>query len=156
MIFILGVCILLHVWDLIILIQFKHYLISNNFLAVILSSHDISIQIRTEHIMFNSWWGHWIFHSTSFFQPYYGPGVNPASNRNVYQESSRWKGQPAHKVNNLPTIYELIFWEKNVGAFTSYNPTSSMAFHRDSLLTNYMGMSPSWEAASFAATQRIS
>jgi hypothetical protein len=32
--------------------------------------------------------GHWIFQLTQSFQPYYGPRVDSASNRNEYQESS--------------------------------------------------------------------
>jgi hypothetical protein len=37
---------------------------------------------------FDSWLGHWIFQLTQSFQPHYGPGVDSASNRNEYQESS--------------------------------------------------------------------
>jgi hypothetical protein len=34
--------------------------------------------------------GHWILQLTKSFQPHYGPGVDSASNRNEYQESSWW------------------------------------------------------------------
>jgi hypothetical protein len=37
---------------------------------------------------FKSRWGQWIFQLTWSFQPYYGPGVDSASNRNEHQESS--------------------------------------------------------------------
>jgi hypothetical protein len=37
---------------------------------------------------FDSEWGHWIFQLTYSFQPHYGPGVDSASNRKEYQESS--------------------------------------------------------------------
>jgi hypothetical protein len=37
---------------------------------------------------FDSRWGHWIFQLTQSFQTHYGPGVDSASNRNEYQESS--------------------------------------------------------------------
>jgi hypothetical protein len=35
---------------------------------------------------FDSLWCHWKFSLTYFFRPYYGPDVDLASNRNVYQE----------------------------------------------------------------------
>jgi hypothetical protein len=43
----------------------------------------------------------------------YGLGVDSASNRYEYQESS-WgcKGRPAHKADNLTTICELTVWKK--------------------------------------------
>jgi hypothetical protein len=43
------------------------------------------------------------------FQPLCGPGVDSASNRNKYQESS-WgvKGRPARKTDNLTAICEAI------------------------------------------------
>jgi hypothetical protein len=46
---------------------------------------------------------------TQSLQPQYGPGVDLASNRNEYQESS-WggKGRPARKTDNLPAICEPI------------------------------------------------
>jgi hypothetical protein len=48
----------------------------------------------------------WTFSS---FQPHYGPGVDSASNRNEYQESS-WVGKwrPARKADNLTAISEPI------------------------------------------------
>jgi hypothetical protein len=47
------------------------------------------------------------FKLTLPFQPHYGPGVDSASNRNEYQESSKGgKGQPAHKADNLIAICE--------------------------------------------------
>jgi hypothetical protein len=48
------------------------------------------------------------------FQPHYGPGVDFASNRNEYQESSLSKGRSARKADNLSVIYERIvqkMWE---------------------------------------------
>jgi hypothetical protein len=55
------------------------------------------------------------FQFTQSFQPHYGPGVDSASNRNEYQESS-WgvKGRPAHKADKLTAICEPIvskMWE---------------------------------------------
>jgi hypothetical protein len=41
-------------------------------------------------------------------QLYYGPRVDPAFNRNVYQESSGAKGLLALKADNLTAISELI------------------------------------------------
>jgi hypothetical protein len=41
------------------------------------------------------------FKFTPSFQPHYGPGVDSASNRNEYQESSWGKGQPARRSDNL-------------------------------------------------------
>jgi hypothetical protein len=50
-----------------------------------------------------------LMRSLDFFQPYYGPGVDSASSRNEYQESS-WgvKVRPARKVD-LAAICEPIF-----------------------------------------------
>jgi hypothetical protein len=45
------------------------------------------------------------------FQPHYGPGVDSASNRNEYQESSWGKGRPAHKADNLTTTCEPIVYK---------------------------------------------
>jgi hypothetical protein len=47
--------------------------------------------------------------SVYLIQPHYGPGVDWASNRNEYQESS-WgsKGRPARKADNLTAICEPI------------------------------------------------
>jgi hypothetical protein len=48
----------------------------------------------------------WIFSS---FQPHYGPGVDSATNRNEYQESSGGgKVRPVRKADNLTAICELI------------------------------------------------
>jgi hypothetical protein len=45
----------------------------------------------------------------SGFQPHYGPGIDSASNRNEYQESSWWaKERQARKVDNLTAICEPI------------------------------------------------
>jgi hypothetical protein len=37
---------------------------------------------------FYSQWGHWSFQLIQPFQPYYDPGIDSASHRNEYQESS--------------------------------------------------------------------
>jgi hypothetical protein len=42
------------------------------------------------------------------FQPHYGPGVDSASNRNEYQESSWGEGRPARRADNLTAICEPI------------------------------------------------
>jgi hypothetical protein len=43
------------------------------------------------------------------FQPHYGPGVDSASNRNEYQESSLGgKKRPARRADNLTAIFEPI------------------------------------------------
>jgi hypothetical protein len=68
----------------------------------------------------------WIFFQFTYsFQPHYGPGVDSASNRNEYQESS-WGIKVGRRVkaDNL-TICEPMSTE-NVGASTSLNP---MGFH---------------------------
>jgi hypothetical protein len=46
------------------------------------------IMLQTEGRGFDFRWGHWIFHFTYSFQPHYVPGVDSASNRNEYQEST--------------------------------------------------------------------
>jgi hypothetical protein len=51
----------------------------------------------------------WIFSIDLILPATYGPGVNSASNRNEYQESS-WgvgEGQLAHRADNLTAICEL-------------------------------------------------
>jgi hypothetical protein len=71
---------------------------------------------------FDSRWGDWIFSIFLILQPYYGPGVDSASNRNEYRESSPGcKGWPARKADNLTAICEPMSRE-NVGASTSHNP----------------------------------
>jgi hypothetical protein len=50
-----------------------------------------------------------MFQFTETFQPQNGSGVDSASNRNEYQESSWAKGQPALKADNLTAICEPIF-----------------------------------------------
>jgi len=42
--------------------------------------------IQREGCRFNSRWCQWDFSLTHYFWPYYGPGVDLASNRNEYQE----------------------------------------------------------------------
>jgi hypothetical protein len=54
----------------------------------------------------------WIFQFTYSFQPHYGPGVDLASSRSEYQESSWGKGRPVRKADNLNTICEPIFYRK--------------------------------------------
>jgi hypothetical protein len=78
--------------------------------------HAIAYLVETlcykpEGRVFDSWWGHWIFQLTSSFQPHYYPGVDSASNRNEYQESSWGKGRPACKADNLTAICEPIVWK---------------------------------------------
>jgi hypothetical protein len=46
--------------------------------------------------------------SLQSFQPHYGPGVDSASSRNEYQESSWGKGRLARKADNLTVICESI------------------------------------------------
>jgi hypothetical protein len=47
-----------------------------------------ALYYKPERRWFDSRWGHWIFQLTESFQPHYGLGVESASNRNEYQESS--------------------------------------------------------------------
>jgi hypothetical protein len=53
----------------------------------------------------------WIFSTAQSFQPYYGPVVDSASNRNEYPESTWGKGRPARKAdfNDIcePTVYNM-------------------------------------------------
>jgi hypothetical protein len=62
----------------------------------------------------------WIFQLTYSFQPYYGPGVDSASNRNEYQESS-WevKGGRRIRLTTLPPSVSRLSIE-NVGASTPH------------------------------------
>jgi hypothetical protein len=87
---------------------------------------------------FDSRWGHRIFQLTNPSKPHYGPGVDPASNRNEYQESSWWsKGRPARKANNLTAIYEPIvqkMWEPRRLTIL----WASTASHRDSFIFIYL------------------
>jgi hypothetical protein len=45
------------------------------------------------------------------YQPHYDPGVDSASNRNEYQESSWDKRPPARGADNLTAIYVQKIWE---------------------------------------------
>jgi hypothetical protein len=62
------------------------------------------------------------FHLTSSFQPHYGHGVDSASNRNEYQESS-W-GLEGGRCIRLTTSPPSVSWlsRQNVGASISHNP----------------------------------
>jgi len=53
------------------------------------------------------------------FRPYYGPGVNSASNRNEYQEY--FLGVKAAGVR-LATYHRPVPLSRNLGALTSWNP----------------------------------
>ena len=44
------------------------------------------LRYKPEGRGFDSRWCHWNFSLTYSFRPYYGPGVDSASNRNEYQE----------------------------------------------------------------------
>jgi hypothetical protein len=63
---------------------------------------------KLEGCGFDSKWGHWIFKLTWSFQPHYGLGVDSASNRNEYQESSWGKGRLVRGADNLTAICEPI------------------------------------------------
>ena len=45
-----------------------------------------TLRCKSEGRVFDSRWCHWNFSLTSSFRPHYGPGVDPASNRNEYRE----------------------------------------------------------------------
>jgi hypothetical protein len=66
----------------------------------------------------------WIFFQFTWsFQPHYGPGVDSASNKNEYQESS-WGVNGCQRVR-LTTLLPSVSWlsRENVWASTSHNPT---------------------------------
>jgi len=44
-----------------------------------------ALRYKLESLRFDSRWCHWYFSLTQSLWPYYGPGVNSASNRNKYQ-----------------------------------------------------------------------
>jgi hypothetical protein len=58
---------------------------------------------KAEGRRFEPRWGHWIFQLTKPFQPHYCHGVDPASNRNEYQEPS-WgvKGGRSERLTASP------------------------------------------------------
>jgi hypothetical protein len=64
----------------------------------------------------------WLFQFTSSFQPHYGPGVDSASKRNEYQESS--SGVMGRRHVSLTTLPPSGSWfsRQNMGASTSDNP----------------------------------
>jgi hypothetical protein len=64
--------------------------------------------------------GHCIFQMVSFFQPHYGPGVDSATNKSKYQESSgSWRATGAWGLQSHRHIWT--DWPGNVGASTSHN-----------------------------------
>jgi len=69
---------------------------------------------RLEGHGFDSRWCHWNFSLTYSFRPHYGPGVDSASNRKVYQEYFLGgKGGRSVGLTNLPPscTYCLEIWE---------------------------------------------
>jgi hypothetical protein len=83
-------------------------------LVTAMSTHCVTLQLlealccKQEWRSLDSRWSHCIFQLTLSFQVHYGPGVDSASNRNEYQESScEWRavgasGWQAHRCGNLP------------------------------------------------------
>jgi hypothetical protein len=61
-----------------------------------------------KNMVFDSRRGHWTFSiDLKSFQTHYSPGVNSASNRNEYQESSWAKGRPTRKAD-FTAVFEPI------------------------------------------------
>jgi hypothetical protein len=70
------------------------------------------------------------FQFTLSFQPHYGPGVDSASNRYEYQESSWWvKSGRRVRLTALPPSVSRK--SENVGASTSRNPKGIHGLYRD-------------------------
>jgi hypothetical protein len=80
---------------------------------------------------FNSLWGPWIFQLTYSFQLHYGPGVDPASNKNEYRNIPGGKGWPACETGNLTAICQPIV-QKMCEPSNLTNLWASTACYRDS------------------------
>jgi hypothetical protein len=71
------------------------------------------------------------FSITYSFQPHYGPGIDSASNRNEYQESS-WGWSVAGAWGWQPHLHLWADCQENVGASTSHNLWAFTDCYRDS------------------------
>ena len=63
-----------------------------------------ALRYKSEGHGFDSRWCHWNFSLTQSFRPYYGPGVDSASNRNEYQEYFLGQMRSVSRANNLTTF----------------------------------------------------
>jgi hypothetical protein len=67
------------------------YLNTTIYISIYLLQGHVVVQLvealhyKLEGGGFDSWWGQWNISLTKFFQPYCGPGVYSASNRNEFQ-----------------------------------------------------------------------
>jgi hypothetical protein len=66
-------------------------------------------------------WGHWIFQSTSSFQPHYGPGATQPLTEMSTRNLPGGKGGRRVKLTSPPSVSRLS--KENVGASTSHTPT---------------------------------
>jgi hypothetical protein len=77
---------------------------NSRFASVILADYvPTSLDYKPQSRGFHSRWGHWDFSLTWSFRPHYGPGFNPGSERNEYQEYLLGnKGGPCVRLIALP------------------------------------------------------
>jgi hypothetical protein len=87
-----------------------------------------ALRYKPEGRWFDSRWCHWNFSLTQSFRPYYGPGIDSASNRNKYPEYFLGgKGGHCVELTTLPPSRADCL--EMLGASTSWNPQS---LYRDS------------------------
>jgi hypothetical protein len=85
-------------------LHYRHVLYLTSFLIRYSILTQLSSRIRIRKVA-----GLYFSSDLILVQSHYGPGVNPASNRNEYQESSLGKkGRPAREAENLTAICEPI------------------------------------------------
>jgi len=75
---------------------------------------------KSEGPWFDPSWCNWIFHWHKILRSHYGPGVDPASNRNEYREY--FLGVKNGRCVRLTTYHHPVPLSRNLGTLTSWNP----------------------------------
>jgi hypothetical protein len=113
---------------------YVHYLVYEGTLLV--AQLVEALCYKSEGRGFNSRWCHWNFSLTQFFRPYFGPGVDSASNRNEYQEYFLGLRQSVLRADNLTTF--MCRFSGHLGASNFWNPQGPVQACNGIALTFYL------------------